>query len=96
MSNKTLTVWLILLTAWTAFNVWSESSNRELRNRGVLIREQKFDNIHTEFKSLEQYLNGPLKDKFNNIEANLDSHREYLNGSLRDELNEMKKYLHKH
>jgi len=74
MSNKIITVWLILLTAWTAFNVWSESSNRELRNRGVLIREQKFDNIHTEFKSLEEYINGPLRDELNEMKKYLHKH----------------------
>jgi hypothetical protein len=74
MSTKGLTVWLILLTAWVGFNDISRYWNKQERNLNVLIRKQKFENIdanlkslNTNLKSLEEFVNGPLRDKLDEI-----------------------------
>jgi hypothetical protein len=74
MSTKVITVWLILLTAWVGLNYITQDTNRQERNLGVQIRNQKFENIDANLKSLEQYINGPLRDELNEMKKYLHKH----------------------
>ena len=74
MGTKVITVWLILLTAWVGFNDISEYMNLQVRIRATEIRKQKFENIDASLKSLEQFVNGPLRDKVNEVAKNSHKH----------------------
>lgn len=54
MGNKTITVWLILLTAWVGLDYISQDQNRQERNSQTLIRNKRFENIEAKVKSIEQ------------------------------------------
>jgi len=56
MSNKKITVWLILLTAGVGFNAISGYMDKQVRYDNFLIRQQKFEEIYANMNSLEQFL----------------------------------------
>lgn len=88
MSTKVLTVWLILLTAFVGVTEFYQHRNLELRNANKQGRTEKFAEIDQNFeimnqnfehvdantKSLERYLNGPLRDELNEIKKYLHEH----------------------
>jgi cell division protein FtsB len=74
MSTKIITVWLILLTAWVGFSEVSEYENLQVRKSATEIRQQKFEDIYANLKSLEQFINGPLRDELNEIKKYLHKH----------------------
>jgi len=107
MGKATIIIWLILLTAWVGFSEFLQHEHLQVRNSGTMYRNQKFEEVNAHFKSLEQYINGTLREELNEgnkyrnqkfewIDGELKIIREYINGTLREELNGMKKYLHKH
>ncbi len=71
MSNKVITIWLILLTAFVIFSEWSERENLQLRNRNTEIRDQKYKELT---KSLDEALNGRLKEQLAKIKSYLHKH----------------------
>ena len=74
MSNKLITIWLILLTAWVVWNDVERHKNLEIRRSATIIRKQKFDDIEAAFKSFEKYINGPLRDELNEMKKYLHKH----------------------
>jgi hypothetical protein len=71
MSNKGITIWLILLTAWVGITDLAEHNNLKVRNRQTEIRNQRYENLGN---SLEQYLNGPLREELNEIKKYMHEH----------------------
>ena len=67
MSTKVITVWLFLLTAFVGVSECSYHQNLQLRNTNTVLRNQRFENIEANLKSLEQFIDGPLTDKLNEI-----------------------------
>ncbi len=74
MSTKVIIVWLTLLTAWIAFDSIDQHKNIQVRKTQLTIRNQKFENIEANFKRLDKFLNGPLKDELNEIKKYLHKH----------------------
>ena len=74
MSTKIIFIWLILLTAWVVWSGYSEYENLQLRKSNTMYRNQKFKDIDanleyldSSLKSLEKYVNGPLRDGLNEL-----------------------------
>ncbi len=75
MSNKGITIWLILLTTYIGYTEFGLFAHQEKQNSNLEIRSQRFENIDTRFKSLETYLNENLKP---NIVARFEHNEKYL------------------
>lgn len=67
MRTKVITVWLILLTAWVVFSEITQHNNLELRQSNTVNRNQRFENIDANLKSLGEFINGSLRDELNEI-----------------------------
>jgi hypothetical protein len=88
MSTKILTVWLILLTVFVGATEFYRHKNLELRNsnkqgriekfaeidQNFEIMNQNFERVDANMRSLEQYLNGPLRDELKEIKRYLHEH----------------------
>jgi len=75
MSNKLLTVWLILLTAFIVWTAEEESDNKQLRNkyRVESIEDRKV--LKNNVDSLYKYINGDLRKELDEIHSWLHKHK---------------------
>lgn len=67
MSNKGITIWLILLTAWVGYQDFAMSFNVDNRRANLEKRKQIFENFDARFESLEKYINEELNPRIDQI-----------------------------
>ncbi len=80
--HKGTVIWLVLLTAYVGYQDFAMLSFSTQESDNLEIRKQKFENISNQFKSLGEYINGPLNERITYIETYIE--------------NEVHPYLHEH
>ena len=74
MSNKGITIWLILLTTYIGYTEFTMVAYQEKGNSNLEIRKQRFENIDARLKNLETYINEAINSRFEHNEKYLHSH----------------------